>query len=161
MSAGLDSSTDSESELRADLPGRSMNDQEVSANSAVLTQSRSPLLSLSDQKIVALVCLILTSWVLIRSLSLSHWRAEEIEIRRFQPEPIGYVIDINEANWLEFSLLDGIGEVIGKRIVAHRDQQGRFESIQDLQEVKGIGVKTFARIEAHLTVERSEFGAAQ
>ncbi|TWT59349.1 ComE operon protein 1 [Rubinisphaera italica] len=161
MPAGLESSTDSESELKNDLPSSSGNEQEVLVNSAVTTQSRSPLLTLSDQKIVALICLILTSWVLIRSLSLSHWRAEEIEIRRLQPGPIGYVIDINEANWLEFSLLDGIGEVIGKRIVAHREQQGRFESIQELQEVKGIGAKTFARIEPHLTMTQEEFKPAQ
>ncbi len=141
---------------------KSVGEQEFSANSGgAATQSRPPLLSLSDQKIVALVCLILTSWVLIRSLSLSHWRAEEIETRRLEPEPIGYVIDINQANWLEFSLLDGIGEVIGKRIVAHREQQGPFVSIQELQQVKGIGDKTFARIESHLTVNRSEFESAQ
>jgi competence protein ComEA len=42
--------------------------------------------------------------------------------------------------------------VLAERIVAHRERQGGFRSVADLQQVSGIGEKTFAELEDLVTV---------
>jgi competence ComEA-like helix-hairpin-helix protein len=48
-------------------------------------------------------------------------------------------IDPNDATVAELVRLPGIGEVLAGRIVAYRETHGRFESIDDLLAVQGIG----------------------
>jgi competence ComEA-like helix-hairpin-helix protein len=43
-------------------------------------------------------------------------------------------------------MLDGIGDVIGGRIVDYREENGAFASVDELIEVKGIGEKTLEKI---------------
>ncbi len=112
------------------------------------------LLTRNDQKIVAAVCLFLLLWAGWRWVDLSRWGNEEIEIRNLSTMKTSYLIDINDANWLEYAMLDGIGEVLAKRIIEYRDEQGPFTSVQDLRNVKGIGKKTFEKIEPHLVLRK-------
>lgn len=62
-------------------------------------------------------------------------------------------ININTASKEELMLLDGIGEVMAERILAYRAEHGAFESIEQLQEIKGIGEKTYADLVAYVTIE--------
>ena len=55
-------------------------------------------------------------------------------------------ININTASKDELMLLPGIGETYAERIVIHRQDHGRFRSIDELSKVKGIGKKTLVRI---------------
>ena len=55
-------------------------------------------------------------------------------------------IDINHAQQTKLEVLPGIGPAIAKRVVQYRQQNGDFESIQDLTKVKGIGSKTIKQI---------------
>jgi len=48
-------------------------------------------------------------------------------------------IDPNRATVDELVRLPGIGEVLAGRIIAYRDANGRFETIDDLLNVRGIG----------------------
>jgi len=123
--------------------------------------TRSPWLTASDQQIVVLICLLLVAWVGIRQLELSRWSRQEIELRHQQPLELAYIVDLNTANWLEFSLLEGIGEVLGKRIVSYRDDHGPFTTIEQIREVRGIGEKTYARIAPHLTIGGSSEGVSR
>lgn len=50
-------------------------------------------------------------------------------------------INVNEARWEELALLPGIGRQKAGAIVAHREANGPFEGIGDLQDVAGIGPK--------------------
>lgn len=50
-------------------------------------------------------------------------------------------------------LLDGIGEKMAERILAYREENGPFVRIEDIQNVKGIGEKTYAKIAGELTVD--------
>ena len=50
-----------------------------------------------------------------------------------------YVVDINEANIETLALLKGVGEKRAKAIVAYRELHGKFNSVEDLLNVKGIG----------------------
>jgi competence protein ComEA len=61
-------------------------------------------------------------------------------------------VDINEAGVVELAKLPGIGEQVAKRIVAYRDENGPFEKAEDLMNVRGIGEKSFLKLEPHITV---------
>jgi hypothetical protein len=70
-------------------------------------------------------------------------------------------VDPNTAGWGELATLPGIGEVLAKRIVEYRQEQGAgkssadslaavFHAPADLEAVRGIGPKTVARMEPFL-----------
>ena len=64
----------------------------------------------------------------------------------------GGVVNINTADAQELSLLPRVGPAVAERIIAFRDENGKFESLEDLLLVRGIGEKTFERMEAHVTL---------
>ncbi len=51
-------------------------------------------------------------------------------------------VNINTANVQQLTELNGVGEAKAKAIVAYRDEHGAFKSIEQLANVKGIGLKT-------------------
>lgn len=62
-------------------------------------------------------------------------------------------VNINTATAQQISEgLDGIGDVMAKRIVEYREQHGVFRSVSDLKNVSGIGDKTYAKIQNSVTV---------
>lgn len=62
-------------------------------------------------------------------------------------------ININTASEEELSDgLDGIGDVLSKRIVEYRENHGPFYSIEEIKNVSGIGDKIFAQIRGSITV---------
>lgn len=79
---------------------------------------------------------------------------EEVSQNINQPEAeyTTNLININHAQKEELMLLDGVGEKTAERIIAYRQQQGMFENIADIQNVKGVGEKTFAEIAPYITV---------
>ena len=62
-------------------------------------------------------------------------------------------INLNTASKEELMLLDGIGEKMAERILTYREEHGPFAKIEDIQNVKGIGEKTYAKIAEELTVD--------
>lgn len=48
-------------------------------------------------------------------------------------------VDLNMATASELEALPGVGPVLASRIVAHRDDHGFFEAVEDLLDVPGIG----------------------
>ena len=103
--------------------------------------------------VLLLVALLLMCWHWVR---LSGWGMQPVEIERLDPQPYQYKIDVNRAPWIEWTLLEGIGETLAHRIVDDRDRNGPFRSVDDLSRVKGIGPKTLARIRPHLTTTARE-----
>ena len=67
-------------------------------------------------------------------------------------EAISFPIDINTAGKEEFMALPGIGEVLAERILAYRDEIGRFQLPEDLLYVDGIGKKRFEDILDLITI---------
>lgn len=62
-------------------------------------------------------------------------------------------IDLNTASATELAELRGIGKTVAARIVAYRKENGRFQRKEEIMNVKGIGEKIFARIQANVFVE--------
>lgn len=61
-------------------------------------------------------------------------------------------ININRATASDLDVLDGIGPVIAKRIIAFRTTNGPFTAIEDLLKVSGIGDAKFAQFKEKIRV---------
>jgi competence protein ComEA len=89
-------------------------------------------------------------------LLLAHWvqrawyGARLVEIDRLPSKAYELQLEINSATWVEWMQLEGIGEVLARRIVANREELGQFSGIDDLNRVPGIGQKTLEDIRPHL-----------
>jgi competence ComEA-like helix-hairpin-helix protein len=64
-----------------------------------------------------------------------------------------FTIDINTAAWEEIALLPGIGEQKARAIVSYREENGPFETAEDLTAVEGIGEKTAAAAAGYLNFD--------
>ena len=53
--------------------------------------------------------------------------------------PTAKLLNVNRASQAELELLPGIGPALAKRIIDHREKNGAFKSVDDLDKVKGIG----------------------
>ncbi len=62
------------------------------------------------------------------------------------PAPDGGLVDLNQADVAELEELPGVGPVLAERIVAHREANGPFGSIEDLLDVPGIGEARLATL---------------
>jgi competence protein ComEA len=61
-------------------------------------------------------------------------------------------LDLNRATVSDFESLPGIGPVLAKRIVEYRMANGPFQTVEQLQRVKGIGAKKFEQVRPLLNV---------
>lgn len=56
------------------------------------------------------------------------------------------LVSLNGATASELETLPGVGPVLAERIVAYREDHGRFETVEDLLDVPGIGESKLASI---------------
>jgi competence protein ComEA len=56
------------------------------------------------------------------------------------------VVNINTATLEELQLLPGIGEARAEAVIALRKRSGGFKSVDDLEQVKGIGASAMKRL---------------
>lgn len=65
-------------------------------------------------------------------------------------------LDLNRASADELETLPGIGSVLAQRVIAFRKSAGRFQKIEDLRAVKGIGAKKYDRLKSLVTVSAGD-----
>lgn len=61
-------------------------------------------------------------------------------------------ININVADSTILQEIPGVGPATAEKIIAYRDANGRFKSIEEIKNVSGIGEKTFEKIKDLITV---------
>lgn len=80
--------------------------------------------------------------------SVIHYDSTKKEV------PLKHKININYASEKELEQLPGIGQVLSKkRIIEYRKIKGKFDKIEELKNVSGIGEKKFEKIKNFVTVD--------
>ncbi|ABW66818.1 ComEA family DNA-binding protein [Desulfosudis oleivorans] len=64
----------------------------------------------------------------------------------------GQLVNINTASVDELTALTGVGKEIAQRIIEYREANGAFKSVEQLQNVKGIGAKILEKNRSRITV---------
>ena len=62
------------------------------------------------------------------------------------------VVDLNSATAEELQTLKGVGPAKAKAIIDHREKNGHFQTVDDLDRVKGFGMKTVEKLRPEITV---------
>ena len=78
-----------------------------------------------------------------------HRRSGRSGSHKLQP---GQTLDINTATQAELTQLPGVGPGLARRIVEYREANGPFATIDDLQNVSGVGPSKFAKMESFVRV---------
>ena len=70
-----------------------------------------------------------------------------------QGESVAQIVNINTASQTELETLPGVGPVTAQKIIAYRQENGAFSTIEEIQKVSGIGPATFEKMKHLLSVE--------
>ncbi|CAM5195731.1 Competence protein ComEA OS=Ureibacillus acetophenoni OX=614649 GN=SAMN05877842_102270 PE=4 SV=1 [Ureibacillus acetophenoni] len=63
------------------------------------------------------------------------------------------LVNINSATEAELTTLPGIGPSKAQAIISYRDEFGRFQTVDELKNVSGIGDKTFEKLKEFITIK--------
>lgn len=61
-------------------------------------------------------------------------------------------VNVNTATQSELEAVKGLGPAKAKAIIAYRESNGGFKSLEDLDKVKGFGKATIEKLKDELTV---------
>ena len=64
------------------------------------------------------------------------------------------LVNLNTASVEQLVELPGVGEAVAARIVSYREANGSFGKIEEVMNVRGIGEKTFLRLQPLIFVEQ-------
>jgi len=84
-----------------------------------------------------------------------HRRGSDIASAAAEDEPLAvpsYRVNVNEAGWAVLCLVPGIGETLSQRIVAYREANGAYRSLNELVGVSGIGRAKLREMAPFLTL---------
>jgi competence protein ComEA len=68
------------------------------------------------------------------------------------PGAAGGLLDLNQATVEQLDGLPGVGPVLAQRIVDWRTEHGRFASVDQLQQVSGIGPSKYSSLKSKVRV---------
>lgn len=105
-----------------------------------------------DRRFVSVVASIALVLMAVHWWRITGWSPAPVEVDRPAGDAYRFILDINSATWVEWMQLEGIGEILARRIVADREQRGPFASIDEIERVPGIGPKTLQKMRPYLTV---------
>lgn len=90
--------------------------------------------------------LVLSGLLLSSCAFMPAQAATDTMAKKVMSQAIVTKIDINKANAEQLTALPGVGIKKAGEIVKYRELNGNFKSINELVNVKGIGVKMVAKI---------------
>ena len=110
----------------------------------------SPLLRRADQATLAALTALAIAGVAAWVLRAGGWGGRLVEIDNAPPLDYRFLVDVNRAEWPELAQLPGVGPTIARRIVASREADGDFRSVDDLRRVDGVGPRRLEEVRRHL-----------
>lgn len=110
----------------------------------------------SAQLTTAFLLGVVLTLLIVQATGLLRWGSRPSELEA--APPVAYRIDLNKATKAELLQLPGVGPALVDRIMAYRQENGGFTSVEDLTKVPGIGPATLARLRTWVcvTVEEGE-----
>ena len=112
----------------------------------------SPLVARAEQVVLLVLALAVVAGVAWRAAD--YWRigAEPLEVVPPLEGPT-FRVNVNQADWVTLSLVPGVGEKLARAIVdARLAHGGKFESLDDLKKVPGIGDKILEKLRPYLSL---------
>jgi competence protein ComEA len=106
-----------------------------------------------DRWFFAVLALVILVLMAIQFARLAGWGLKPLEILRPENRKYEFQLDVNSASWVEWMQLEGIGEATARKIVADREKNGPFRSVDDVARVSGIGPATLEKIRPWLRWE--------
>ena len=65
---------------------------------------------------------------------------------------VSYPVNLNTATFEELTAIQGIGDQRAAAILAYREQLGKYTSVEQIKDIRGIGDGLYAKIAPYLTV---------
>jgi len=110
-------------------------------------------------KLSKLVCIILLSLFSITVIAENNDIVNEVQSKIQVNETVKLQdvadlspININNADETTLTLLTGVGITRAKAIIAYRQSQGKFKTLEELLKVKGIGEQFLEKNKTRLTI---------
>ncbi|MEZ6058905.1 MAG: helix-hairpin-helix domain-containing protein [Planctomycetaceae bacterium] len=110
-----------------------------------------PVFNRRDQRVLFILGIVFFVIIGARWVMMTR-RPEPLPWQRGEAFDRLFRVDVNSATWIEWNQLEGIGPGYAHRIVADRQVNGPFASIDDVTRVPGIGASTLDRIRPWLTI---------
>lgn len=82
----------------------------------------------------------------IDTLNLSNQLHQDDQIKIYKKDNTAEKVSINTSNLDQLITLPGIREKIAQRIIDYRNENGFFQNLEDIKNVKGIGDKKYEKI---------------
>ncbi len=100
-------------------------------------------------------CALVVAILLVGSFGACVTRSRNGNVSRLQApsSPATLHININTASAQELEQLPGVGKVLAERIVAYREQNGRFKRREEVMMVSGFSEKRYEEIRSMIVVE--------
>ena len=111
-----------------------------------------------DQRVLLILSVLVFVGIGYQYLSWRWQGAALVEIERLPERQYDFKVDINKASWIEWMQLEGIGELMARRIEEDRKTNGPFTSVDDLDRVPGIGTVTLDTIRPWLICSDCKVG---
>lgn len=96
----------------------------------------------------------MTWMVLVTSLALVVPLLAGTAVSSIVSQDAELKVDLNRAGVEELMQLPGVGKTVAARIVSYREERGGFDAPEELMNVRGIGEKTYLKIETYVTVSK-------
>ena len=105
-----------------------------------------------DRRVITVLMSVLLLWLTVEWIIAATHRPNPLLLQRGPQFQAQFRVDVNESIWVDWMQLEGIGPTLAQRIIADREINGRFTSIEDVGRVSGIGPKILARMRPWLTI---------
>ena len=88
-----------------------------------------------DRRVMTVLLSVLLVWLTIEWIVVATRRPDPLLLQRGAEFQASFRVNINESTWVDWMQLEGIGPSLAQRIVADRNINGPFSSIEDVRRV--------------------------